>query len=73
MQNKEAMYYKSLPDEKVECLLCPVNCKLSDGKEGQCMGRKNLRGKMIATNYAQIVSLNVDPIEKKTSLPFLSW
>ena len=63
--DKEAKYYKTLPDNKVECLLCPVNCKIASGKYGVCMSRMNANGKMNAVNYAEIVSLACDPIEKK--------
>ncbi len=62
---KEAKYHKKLPDGQIKCLLCPVGCKLKEGEEGVCMGRKVIDGKLIATNYAQVVSAHVDPIEKK--------
>lgn len=61
----EAKYYEILDDGRVRCLICPVRCKLSEGKEGICMGRINEGGKMIATNYGEVVSVQVDPIEKK--------
>jgi len=62
---KEAKYFKKLEDNKIQCLLCPVECKLSEGQEGICFGRKVIDGKLIATNYAEVVSVHVDPIEKK--------
>jgi pyruvate formate lyase activating enzyme len=61
----EARYYEVLPDGRVRCLLCPIRCKLSEGKEGICMGRINDGGRMIASNYGEVVSVHVDPIEKK--------
>ena len=62
---KEAKYYKKLENNKIQCLLCPVECRLSEGQEGICFGRKVIDGKLIAVNYAEVVSVHVDPIEKK--------
>lgn len=61
----EARYFKKLDNNKIQCLLCPVECKLSEGQEGICFGRKVINGRLIATNYAEVVSVHVDPIEKK--------
>lgn len=61
----EARYFKKLDNNKIKCLLCPVECKLSEGQEGICFGRKVINGRLIATNYAEVVSVHVDPIEKK--------
>jgi pyruvate formate lyase activating enzyme len=62
---KEARFFKKLENNRIQCLLCPVGCKLKEGQEGICFGRKVINGKLIATNYAQVVSAHVDPIEKK--------
>lgn len=62
---KEAKYFQKLENGKIQCTLCPVECKLSEGQEGLCFGRKVIEGKLIATNYGQVVSSHVDPIEKK--------
>ena len=32
----EAMYYKKLPDIRVECELCPRGCKVADLERGYC-------------------------------------
>jgi pyruvate formate lyase activating enzyme len=62
---KEARHWKPLDSGKVECLLCPVACKLAEDKVGVCLGRKNVEGKLHAVNYGQAVSIAIDPIEKK--------
>ena len=62
---KEASYFQRLENNKIKCTLCPVECQLSEGQEGLCFGRKVIDGKLIATNYAEVVSVHVDPIEKK--------
>jgi len=61
----EAKHYEVIDSGLVRCLICPVRCKLKEGQEGICMGRKNRGGKMIATNYGEVVSMSIDPIEKK--------
>lgn len=62
---QEARYFEILDDGRVKCNLCPVGCKLREGKPGVCFGRKNENGTMVVTNYGQVVSAHVDPIEKK--------
>ena len=61
----EAKYYSILEDSILQCQLCPHYCTLHDGEEGRCRSRKNIKGKMYATNYAKTISLAFDPIEKK--------
>lgn len=41
------------------------HCALSPGQTGLCGARKNTDGKILYTNYGQITSLALDPIEKK--------
>lgn len=62
---KEALCYKQLPDGKVQCVLCPWNCKIAPGKLGICGARKNIEGKLYSLIYAKVSSMAVDPIEKK--------
>lgn len=47
------------------CGLCPRNCKLSEGALGFCKARKNIEGKIISINYGKLLSIALDPIEKK--------
>jgi len=61
---KEASFYNRL-NGKVQCLLCPHECVINDGKRGSCNVRKNFNGKLISENYRQVCSYNFDPIEKK--------
>ncbi|OIO37292.1 MAG: AmmeMemoRadiSam system radical SAM enzyme [Candidatus Omnitrophica bacterium CG1_02_49_10] len=62
---KEALYYKKIEDGKVECLLCPQECKIADGKAGFCRVRKNESGTLYALTYNRTTSVALDPIEKK--------
>jgi pyruvate formate lyase activating enzyme len=62
---KEALFYETLVDNKVRCLLCPKTCLISPEGFGFCGVRQNQGGKLYSLNYAQITSLALDPIEKK--------
>jgi pyruvate formate lyase activating enzyme len=68
---KECMFYKEVDYGKVECLLCPHNCIISEGKTGVCRVRKNVGGRLISLNYGKISALNLDPIEKKPLRRFM--
>ena len=41
------------------------HCALSPGQMGICRARKNVNGQIVCTNYGQITSMALDPIEKK--------
>ncbi len=60
-----ARWYKKLPKKKVECQLCPQNCKVDDTERGFCGTRENRSGKYFSLVYSRPCSLNMDPIEKK--------
>lgn len=62
---QEAKYYLKKENKAVQCCLCPNYCYLEEGKTSHCLSRKNINGVLVAVNYAQTISLNVDPIEKK--------
>ncbi|MFH1372661.1 MAG: AmmeMemoRadiSam system radical SAM enzyme [bacterium] len=62
---KPAAYSQPLGGKKVRCLLCPAECLLTVGKIGICKSRFNRDGELVTDNYGELVSLAVDPIEKK--------
>ncbi len=51
--------------ERWVCDVCPVHCKLKEGQAGVCRGRAVKDGVLVATNYGQVVTAHMDPIEKK--------
>ncbi len=67
---KEALFYKKLDNLQVECLLCPHNCLIADGKAGRCGARLNTSGSLMSLVYGQVSSEAVDPIEKKPLFHF---
>jgi pyruvate formate lyase activating enzyme len=64
-QLKEALYWTSLPDKKLQCGLCPRRCVLAPGQKGFCRARKNVNGRLYSLTYGQPVAMHIDPIEKK--------
>lgn len=62
---KEARYYKTLNQDKVQCFLCPHNCQIESDGYGVCRVRKNSNGKLFSLNYGKVASYGKDPIEKK--------
>lgn len=65
MDLHEADYYKLLSEGEIACCLCPQQCRLAAGKSGFCKIRTNRDGKLVTSNYGQISSISLDPIEKK--------
>ena len=67
---KEAMLYEKLPDQKAHCHLCNHRCLIGEGQRGICGVRENRAGTLYTLVYRQLISGNVDPIEKKPMFHF---
>ncbi len=67
---KEAMFYEKLDEKKVRCFLCAHHCLIKDEKRGICYVRKNIDGTLYTLVYGRVVSMNIDPIEKKPLFHF---
>ncbi|MFZ2331303.1 MAG: AmmeMemoRadiSam system radical SAM enzyme, partial [Atribacterota bacterium] len=67
---QEAMFYKRLENNKVQCLLCSHYCKILPGKRGICRVRENQEGALNTLNYRKLIAANIDPIEKKPLFHF---
>ncbi len=61
----EAAWWTPLDDGAVRCGLCPIGCRLREGRDGPCGTRGNREGRMVALQYGRIVAAGIDPIEKK--------
>jgi len=68
---KEAMFYTKEDKQKVKCSLCAHNCLIHEGKRGICGVRENSGGILYSLVYGKLISMNVDPIEKKPLFHFL--
>jgi pyruvate formate lyase activating enzyme len=61
----KARWWHTLPNGKVQCDLCPRECRLNDGQRGFCFLRENRGGTLVMTSYGRASGFCVDPIEKK--------
>ncbi len=52
-------------DGRIQCDLCPRDCKLHEGQRGACFVRKMEGGRMVLTTYGRSSGFCIDPIEKK--------
>jgi pyruvate formate lyase activating enzyme len=68
---KEAMFYERLDGADVRCRLCAHNCLIHNGHRGICAVRENRDGTLYSLVYGKIISMNIDPIEKKPLFHFL--
>ncbi|MCB9717539.1 MAG: AmmeMemoRadiSam system radical SAM enzyme [Myxococcales bacterium] len=64
-------WWHRLPDGRVQCDLCPRECKLRDGQRGFCFVRMNQGEQMALASYGRASGFCVDPIEKKPLNQFL--
>ena len=60
-----AKYWHPLPDGRIQCDLCPRDCKLHEGQRGACYVRGRVDDAMVLTTYGRSSGFCVDPIEKK--------
>jgi len=68
---KEAMFSEKLENKKVRCFLCAHQCVIKDGKRGICHVRENRNGTLYSLVYGKLISMNIDPIEKKPLFHFM--
>ncbi|HJW26377.1 MAG TPA: AmmeMemoRadiSam system radical SAM enzyme [Rhodocyclaceae bacterium] len=58
-------WWHALEGDRIQCDLCPRDCKLHEGQRGACFVRKMEDGKMVLTTYGRSSGFCIDPIEKK--------
>lgn len=68
---KEALLYKKLEDNKVQCNVCNHHCTILPTKRGICGVRQNDNGTLNLLVYGKAISEAIDPIEKKPLFHFL--
>jgi pyruvate formate lyase activating enzyme len=67
----DARWWHLLPDGRMQCDLCPRDCRLHEGQRGLCFVRKREGERMLLTTYGRSSGFCVDPIEKKPLFHFL--
>ncbi len=69
--NFQTKYWHALDDGRVQCDVCPRECKIRDGQRGLCFVRACENGEIVLTTYGRSSGFCVDPIEKKPLNHFL--
>jgi pyruvate formate lyase activating enzyme len=60
-----ARYWHALDDGRIQCDLCPRDCRLHEGQRGACFVRQRENDEMVLTTYGRSSGFCIDPIEKK--------
>ncbi|QKO23142.1 AmmeMemoRadiSam system radical SAM enzyme [Rhodoferax sp. BAB1] len=60
-----ARWWHAIEDGRLQCDLCPRDCKLHAGQRGACFVRMREGDRMILTTYGRSSGFCIDPIEKK--------
>jgi len=58
-------WWHRLDDGRIQCDLCPRDCRLHEGQRGACFVRQRSGDRMILTTYGRSSGFCVDPVEKK--------
>ena len=69
---REALLWEPLSGERAACKLCAHRCVILPGHNGICQVRRNEGGTLYSLVYGRVISMAVDPIEKKPLFHFLS-
>ncbi|MGF1547690.1 MAG: AmmeMemoRadiSam system radical SAM enzyme [Thiotrichales bacterium] len=64
-------FWHPLEDGRVQCDVCPRECKLHEGQRGLCFVRACADGRIVLTSYGRSSGFCIDPIEKKPLAHFL--
>jgi pyruvate formate lyase activating enzyme len=60
-----ARWWHRLDDGRLQCDLCPRDCRLHEGQRGACFVRQREGDRMVLTTYGRSSGFCLDPIEKK--------
>jgi pyruvate formate lyase activating enzyme len=71
MEPVSTKYWHLLDDSRVQCDLCPRECKLREGQRGLCFVRARQDDEIVLTSYGRSTGFWADPIEKKPLNHFL--
>jgi len=58
-------WWHLLDDGRIQCDLCPRDCRLREGQRGACFVRQRVGDAMALTTYGRSSGFCIDPIEKK--------
>ena len=63
--SRKTRYWHRLDEQRVQCDLCPRECKLHEGQRGLCYIRGCEQGEVVLYSYGRSSGFCIDPIEKK--------
>lgn len=64
-------YWHTLADGRVQCDVCPRECRLQEGQRGLCFVRMRQDNQIVLTTYGRSSGFCIDPMEKKPLNHFL--
>jgi len=64
-------FWHRLDDDRLQCDVCPRECRLHEGQRGLCFVRGRVDDQVVLTSYGRSSGFCVDPIEKKPLNHFL--
>jgi pyruvate formate lyase activating enzyme len=62
---REAMFYKRLDKNVVQCEVCFRGCTLKQGQRSFCRNKANIDGRLFSLVYAKPSAVQIDPVEKE--------
>ena len=65
MSDHPGRYWHFIDDGRIQCDLCPRDCRLQEGQRGACFVRQRSGDQMVLTTYGRSSGFCIDPIEKK--------
>lgn len=65
MNDYPGRWWHRLDDQRIQCDLCPRNCRLHEGQRGACFVRAMHGNQIVLTTYGRSSGFCIDPIEKK--------
>jgi pyruvate formate lyase activating enzyme len=65
MSDYPGRYWHFVDDGRIQCDLCPRDCRLHEGQRGACFVRQRSGDQMVLTTYGRSSGFCIDPIEKK--------
>ena len=63
--NYPGRWWHLLDDGRMQCDLCPRDCRLHEGQRGACFVRMREKDRMVLTTYGRSSGFCIDPVEKK--------
>ena len=65
---REAMFYRKLDENWVQCGICFRKCTIASGGRGFCRVRENQGGRLFSLVHSRPSAVHIDPIEKEPQL-----